>query len=112
MIHFAKKYGQQLKGILMGVAFTPFAAFAAIVSAGGGHGNYTLAKILFPYSLFLTHVSGGIITQPLIALALVQFLLYGLAVSSFHAKRTAISILVAHSVCVCLCFAIPSPNVS
>ena len=41
----------------------------AFVSAAGGHGNYVAAKILFPYSLALTHFT-HVITRPLVALAL------------------------------------------
>ena len=40
----------------------------AFVSAAGGHGNYVAAKILFPYSLALTHFT-HVITPPLVALA-------------------------------------------
>ena len=50
----------------------------AFVCAAGGHGNYVAAKILFPYSLALTHFT-HVITRPLVALALAQYPAYALA---------------------------------
>jgi hypothetical protein len=60
---------------LAGLVMECAAAIIALIAAAGGHGTYTLAKILFPYSLALTALTGSI-TAPLIVLALVQYPLY------------------------------------
>ncbi len=51
------------------------AAIIALITAAGGRGTYTLAKIIFPYSLALTAFTETI-TGPLIVLALIQYPLY------------------------------------
>ena len=98
-----KNHRSQLKWLLIGAAITPFALAVAVESGGGGHGDYLLAKFLFPYTMILAGLVGRI-TYPLIALALVQFPLYGLATGSFNSRRTAICLLVLHSIVAFLCF--------
>ena len=100
---------RQLISLLIGVAITPFALAAAIESGGGGHGSYVLAKLFFPYSMLLTTLTGTI-TYTLMGLAIVQFPLYGLAVGSFNATKTAISFLVVHAIASSLCFSSLLPN--
>ena len=97
-----KNRRRQLTGPLIGAAITPFALAVAVESGGGGHGDYLLAKLLFPYTMLLAGLVGTI-TYPLIALALVQFPLYGLAAGSFNARRTAICLLVLHAIVAFLC---------
>ena len=99
------KHWRLFAGFLIGAAITPFAASATVASAGGGHGSDVLAKLLFPYSMLLTRLSGDAITQPLIALALVQFPLYGLLVTCYKATRAAICILFPYVAFAALCFA-------
>ena len=55
---------------------TPFALLAGFASAGAGHGNYLLAKIVFPYTMLSTLVF-DVITAPFLVLAFVQFPIYG-----------------------------------
>ena len=100
---------RQLTWLLIGVVITPFAVGAAIASGGGGNGDYLFAKLLFPYSMLLTSLTGTI-TYPLIGLALVQFPLYGLAAGSFNAVRTVISLLVLHAIGTFFCFSSLLPN--
>ena len=100
---------RQLISLLIGVAITPFALAAAIESGGGGHGDYLLAKLLFPYSMLLTSLTGTI-TYTLMGIAIIQFPLYSLALGSFNATRTAISVLVLHAVASSLCFSSLLPN--
>jgi hypothetical protein len=95
--------------VLIGVLVTPIAAVLAIASAGAGHGHYEFARLFFPYSMLLTRLTGHTITDPLIALALAQFPLYGvavgLAVSKGRAWWCAVALLaVAHAIAVVLCF--------
>ena len=104
-----KNHRRPLKWLLMGAVITPFALGAAIASAGAGHGDYLFAKLLFPYSMLLTSLTGTI-TYPLIGLALIQFPLYGLVAGSYHANRTAISLSVLHVTGAFLCFTSLLPN--
>ena len=105
-----KQYWRQVIGFLIGAAITPFAVSAAVASAGAGHGSYALAKLLFPYSMLLTRLSGDLITQPIIALAFVQFPVYGFILASFKATRAAACVLDAHAIFAALCFAGLLPN--
>jgi len=69
--------GERLRMLLFRAAVVEVVAIAvAFVSAAGGHGNYVAAKILFPYSLALTHFT-HVITRQLVALA--QYPAYALA---------------------------------
>ena len=105
-----KKRWRQLSGILIGTVIAPVALLAAIVSADAGHGDFLLAKILFPYSLLLTRLAGDTITDPLIGLALIQFPLYGLAATSFSTARPKVYLLALHTICAILCFSGLLPN--
>ena len=55
---------------------TPVLAMFTVVVAGGGHGSYMPAKILFPYSMAATAFTREI-TTPLMVAALVQYPVYG-----------------------------------
>ena len=105
-----KDHWRQLAGFLIGVAITPLALLAAISSADAGHGDFLLAKILFPYSLLLTRMTGDMINYPSIGLALLQFPLYGLAITRFTAAKASISLLVVHAICALICFSGLLPN--
>ena len=54
---------------------------AAVTAAGGGHGTYIPATILFPYTMLLASAD-KLISNPLIALALLQFPTYGLLIAT------------------------------
>ena len=99
-----KNHRRQLKSLLVGADITPFALGAAIASGGAGHGDYLLAKILFPYSMLFTRLTGGVITYPLMGLALVQFPLYGFLAGSFNTPRTLFCLSVMHAIGAFLCF--------
>ena len=77
--------------IPVGVSFvvTPFLLFLGFVSSGMGHGNYFLAKVLFPFTMLST-VPFGRINRPFIMLALVQYPLYGLLLGVANLKREAL----------------------
>ena len=108
--------------ILIGVLVTPIAALLAIASAGGGHGHYVFAKLLFPYTLLMPHFLPDMtaefphsITTPWIILALSQFPLYCLAVGLATQKKLAgylvcSMIFLVHAIGVAMCFSglIPS----
>jgi hypothetical protein len=108
--------GPLIIGVAAGVLVTPAAVVLAVLSAGAGHGHYEAARALFPYTMLLTLLSGDTITLPLIALALVQFPLYGLALGLAAGKgRLAWALLLlsaAHAVAALACFSGAVPNFS
>lgn len=67
-------------GIGAGVILAVPSLVVAVAAAGGGHGIYGPAAVLFPYTMLSTRFFGEI-TAPLVALALVQYPLYGVAVA-------------------------------
>ena len=104
-----------LRGLAIGAAATLPAALLALASAGAGHGDYVLARLLFPYSMLLTRVAGGSITTPLIWLGCVQLPLYGAALG-FAMPRNRIAVaaglLVLHGAAAAACFAGVLPEFS
>jgi len=101
--------------IIGSLVITPSALMLAIVSAGAGHGSYLPAKVLFPYTMLSTHLSGKISTT-FLALAIMQFPLYGviLTVAARFGIRSflimCLFILLAHVGAVTMCFWIPIPH--
>lgn len=66
--------------LLLALAAEIVALAVAIGAAGGGHGTYLPAKLIFPYTMLLAR-SGDSITSAGIAVALLQFPVYGLMVA-------------------------------
>jgi hypothetical protein len=62
------------------------AAFVAVSAAGGGHGTYLPAAILFPFTMLISAVLGRI-PACLAAVALVQFPIYGLLLAIDQSPR-------------------------
>lgn len=101
--------------IIISLAVTPFALLMAIASMGAGHGDYLLAKILFPYTM-LSVVAFRSITAPFILLAILQFPIYGL-ILTFAGKRkklglSAIVLGIVHILTVGLCLIFIGSNFS
>jgi hypothetical protein len=77
------------------------AIWLAMGLAGGGHGTYLAAKLLFPYTMLLALPEGPI---PIVAqvVAVLQFPAYGVAVaantSAGRASRVFAAIAVLHAV--------------
>lgn len=65
-------------GLTLGLLFTPIALALAVASAGAGHGDYLLARLLFPGPMLLT-VFRRSITILTLAGAVIQYPLYGYA---------------------------------
>ena len=63
--------------IIVSIIVTPIFLLLAIGSAGAGHGDYFLAKILFPFTMLSTIFINSIIL-PFIILAIIQFPFYSL----------------------------------
>ena len=99
-----KKYRRPVTGLLIGAAITPLAIASVIPSAGAGHGTYWMAKVLFPYTMLLAGLNDDSITHPMLALGLIQFPIYGLALAMSSVKRTIGILLLVHVVFATLCF--------
>jgi hypothetical protein len=93
--------------LVLSVIVTPLFLYLGIVSGGAGHGNYLLAKLLFPFTMLSTRVFGSIVA-PFILLAIIQFPAYGFILGAANVRRTmflpAIGLLLLHSVAVVSCF--------
>lgn len=109
------KSSRAFLSLVIALLITPVFLFAGLASAGAGHGDYLWAKILFPFTLLSFRVSGTI-TNPFIALAIVQFPLYGLLLANANAKRrylpSLVALLVVHSMAVAACFLLLRENFS
>ena len=86
-------------GFLVGLGVTPIAFFLALYSAGAGHGDYVLARLLYPVPMLATLLTDTTITGLSIGLAALQFPAYGafvapggrfrwLALGVFHGVAT------------------------
>lgn len=64
-------------GLLIGLCFTPIALLLALFSAGAGHGDYVLARLLYPIPMLATLLTNNTITGLSVGLAVVQFPAYG-----------------------------------
>jgi hypothetical protein len=93
-------------GIFLGL--TPFMLFLGLFSSGSGHGDYFLAKILFPYTLLSTAAFHSI-TQSFLLLAIVQYPVYGLltGIANLYRKLLicGLGLAVVHTVTVVASFA-------
>ena len=103
------------KHLVVSLVATPTFLLAAVASAGGGHGSYLLAKILFPFTMLSTLVFGSIIV-PAIALAVLQFPVYGLVLGRANVKGSvdthAAVLLLVHMLGVAACFILICDNFS
>jgi hypothetical protein len=107
------------RGLFRGLAtlafllLSPILLFVTVVAAGGGHGVYSPAKILFPYTMAATAFTGGIV-QPFIAAAIVQFPLYGVILdwtrSVGRFKPALLALAATHLSAVSLAFAVSNPS--
>lgn len=103
------------KPVLISLVLTPICLFLAAVSAGAGHGNYLVAKILFPFTLLSTLVFNSI-TVPSIVLAIIQFPLYGLilgvASKQGRFRSIAMALTIVHSLVAVFSLLLLSENFS
>lgn len=92
---------------LVAVYATPAFAALAYVTVSAGQGTYVFAKILFPYTMTLTALT-GVVTPMLIAVALAQYFIYGFildwARSVRRVWRGVALVLLAHVIFVALAF--------
>lgn len=102
-------------GFASGVLVALPAIFAAIMSAGAGHGDYVAARWLFPVPCLLTLLEDDSFGTFSIGLGLLQFPIYG-AVLGWSGERKnylpAVGMALAHIVAALFCFAGTLPNFS
>lgn len=65
-----------LVGFVVGAVVGALLVGLTVIAAGGGHGSYVPAIVLFPYSMALA-VPLGSIAPPLVGLAILQYPAYG-----------------------------------
>jgi hypothetical protein len=98
---------------LLSAFATPILAVVVVVAAGGGHGSYCLAKLLFPYTMASTAFT-SYITQPIVWLGVLQFPVYGLILDWAHSSgrqgQYAIALVGIHLAFVALAFLISNPS--
>jgi hypothetical protein len=98
---------------LLSALVTPVLAVLVVMAAGGGHGSYYLAKILFPYAMAST-VFTGYITQPIVWLGVLQFPAYGLILDWAHSTgrqgHYTIALVGIHLAFVALAFLFSNPS--
>lgn len=102
-------------GFALGVVVGVPAIIAAVVSGGAGHGGYVAARALFPAPMLLTLLQGDSVGVFSIAVALLQFPIYGAIVGWSIAHKSwvpPVTILVAHMIAASVCFAGMLPNFS
>jgi hypothetical protein len=109
------KSSRRFLPFVIALVATPLFLCAALASAGAGHGHYLWAKILFPFTMLSARVFGSI-TNPFIALAIVQFPLYGLILANANVKArylpSLVTLLVVHCLAVAACFLLLRENFS
>jgi hypothetical protein len=97
------------KASLAFVIVTPVFLFITVLAAGGGYGSYMPAKILFPWTMAATAFTNGI-TGPLMAMAIMQYPLYGImldwARSAARLRLGMLAIAGVHFVAVAVAFLI------
>jgi hypothetical protein len=87
----------------------------AVESSGAGEGDYFYARLLYPIPMLLTKITDDSITPASIALAFVQFPLFGLLASRLQSKAAIRTLFVAfaiHLIAVAVCFSGALPNFS
>ena len=102
-------------GFASGVLVALPAIFAAIMSAGAGHGDYVAARWLFPLPCLLTLLVNGSFGTFSIGVGLLQFPIYGAVLGWSRARRNylpAVGVALAHVIAALFCFAGTLPNFS
>ena len=97
------------------LGLTPFMLFLGLMSAGAGHGDYFLAKILFPYTLLSTAAFESI-KPPFMWLTLIQYPAYGVVIGLANVKRKLLisggALALIHAVVVSAAFLFANPYFS
>ena len=108
-----------LAGLVLTVAVflgvTPFVLFLGLVSAGAGHGDYFLAKILFPYTLLYWQLFTSS-REFFYVVAIIQYPAYGLLMGVANLNRkfliVGVALAIVHIACVVGSFYVANPSFS
>jgi hypothetical protein len=73
--------------LMMAMAIEAVALIVSVLAAAGGHGTYAPAKVMFPYTMALTGVTGSI-TPVLVGLAFIQYPALALAMWTLRGAST------------------------
>jgi hypothetical protein len=96
------------------LAATPVCLFLGIASGGAGHGDYVLARVLFPATMLAAVLFAGSISAPLVALAVAQFPLYGIVLGAANVRgkmlHAAVTLIAAHLLFAAACFILPGES--
>jgi hypothetical protein len=90
--------------VIISLVITPLCLFVAAISGGVGHGDYTLAIILFPYAALLAAALDPLFnsTPLMIVIAVIQYPFYGVALGLSLEKNQlrlcAVGLVVLHVV--------------
>ncbi len=99
-------------GLVVGILVAPAALILGVLSSGAGHGDYLIAKLLFPMTMVSTLLLGSI-TTPFILLAVMQYPIYGWFVGDAlrpESRRLGLWLVLAvHFSTLVLNFLIPNP---
>ncbi|HEX7706491.1 MAG TPA: hypothetical protein VF701_08545 [Thermoanaerobaculia bacterium] len=90
-------------GTLVGALVGTLGMLIAVYLAGAGHGTYVPAVALFPVPMITTLLTGSVISPLAIALAFIQFPVYGFIVASGPAgrhTRALLTLTLVHVLCV------------
>ena len=68
------------------VGLTPIMLFIGLISSGVGHGDYFLAKILFPYTMLSTAAFDRV-EPPFVFLTFIQYPVYGVVIGLANVRR-------------------------
>jgi hypothetical protein len=102
-----KKSRQFWLPLVASLVLTPICLLLGIASGGVGHGDYVLARILFPYTM-LSALLFDVISAPFILLAVLQFPLYGFALGKAAERKRFLLVflilLAAHALAAAACF--------
>ena len=100
---------------ILSIIATPIALLLGLLSAGAGHGDYFLTKLLFPWTM-LSVVMFSEIPVIFAALGLVQFPIYGAILGWANRSnvlgKVAAGLVIAHVGAVILCFVLINENFS
>ena len=109
------RYGAYAAGLVVGLLVEIPTLMLAIGSAGAGHGDYAVARALFPASMLLTLLEGDTIGAISITVGLLQFPIYGLVVAWCVIRRNyvpAVVITFLHTIAAIICFSGTLPSFS
>ncbi|TPN86466.1 hypothetical protein FJ987_06405 [Mesorhizobium sp. CU2] len=90
-------------GLILGLCTTPFALLLALFSAGSGHGDWVLARVLYPIPMLVTLLTNNTVTSLSVGLAVVQFPAYGVFVA-LGGRGRWLALGVVHAIAVLAAF--------